>query len=237
MALPALTTAPSPTLVDPVPSNAYGASADLMGRAAETYAGVAQGSPIMESMNSYLNPYYKEVMESATSRMIDQRNQDLMKVGDAAEAAGAFGGSRHGILDAEVYDRSQRNIAEMEYGMLSDRFNTAAALGAQDVGFNLAGAQGMQGLAGDYFNTGERIRQNQMADGTMQQQLLQAILSGASGQFDDYMSSPYQTIDLLSSVMSRDPRAAEQTQSYTPGLYDYIGLGLQTYGSWLGRPA
>lgn len=211
----------------------YDKSAAALGQAGDTFAGIAGGSPIYESMNAYLNPYYNEVIQGVTGRMTDQRNQDLMRVGDQAAASGAFGGSRHGLVESQLYDTTNRNIGEMTNQMLGERFNTAAGLGAQDVALR-AGAAGNLGQLGNMgFNIGQQINNQQMQQGSMQQQLLQAILGTASGQFDQYVNSPQQALSLLMAAIGADPRTAERTQTTTPGLFDYLSMGAGLAGTAL----
>ena len=212
-------------------TNAYGASAAALGQAGNTAGALSQGSPIYQSMNAYLNPYYNEVINGVQGRMVDQRNQDLMRVGDQASAAGAFGGSRHGLVEGQVYDNANRGIGEMTNQMLAQRFDTAAGLGAQDAGIRLAASGQLGNLGQIGFGIGQSIDNQQMQQGTMQQQLLQAILGQASGQFDQYVNSPQDALSLLTAALGSDPRQREQTQTSTPGLLDYLSLGAGLAGT------
>lgn len=223
----------TPPSAPAIGSNPFEQSSDLLDRAGGVYGGIAEGNPIADSMNAYLDPYYKEVISDVTGRALDRRDQDLMRVGDQAVAGGAFGGARHGLVESQVMSEYDRNINEMTNSMLSDRFNTAASLGQSDVMARLQAAGAMEGLGGNLYGIGQDLNDRQMASGNMQQQLLQQILGGASGQFDQYMNSPYQMIDLLNATLGSDPRNAERTQSSTPGLFDYLSLGAGMGSAWL----
>lgn len=223
----------SPVSAPSAGTNPFEKSSDYLDAAGGVYGGIAGGNPIADSMNAYLDPYYKEVISDVTGRAMDRRNQDLMQVGDNAAASGAFGGARHGLVESQVMSDYDRNINEMTNSMLSDRFNTAANLGQSDVLARMQAAGGLQGLGGQMYDIGQDLNDRQMASGTMQQQLLQSILSGASGQFDSYMNNPYQMIDLLNSTLGADPRKAEGTQTSTPGLFDYLSLGAGMGSAWL----
>ena len=209
----------------------YDASASALGTAGQTAGGIATGSPIFESMNAYLNPYFNEVISGVQGRMRDERDLALGQVGDQAQASGAFGGSRHGLVEGQVYDTSQRNVGEMTNQMLAERFGTAAGLGAQDAGLKLQGAGQLGQLGQLGFGMGQQINQQQMQQGTMQQQLMQAILGQASGQFDQYANSPQNALSLLMAAIGSDPRQAEMTQTSTPGLFDYLSLGAGLAGT------
>ncbi len=87
--------------------NVYDYAAQYLKDAGSTYGAAATGQPILSSMNSYINPYYDEVLNSTISRMRDERDMTLDQIGANATAAGAFGGSRHGLVESQVYEPAQ----------------------------------------------------------------------------------------------------------------------------------
>ena len=97
-------------------------------------------------------------------------------------------------------------------------------------------AQGATQLGGQYYDVGNNIADRQMASGTMQQQLMQALMSGGAGQFSSMMQQPYQILDLLNAMNSSDPRNNNITTkgSTTPGLFDYLSLAAGMGSAYLG---
>lgn len=211
-------------------NNPYDASANAFSQAGSMFGDVGTAGQIGRAGSQYMNPYQEGVIDNVTGRMTDQRNMALGQVGDNAIQSGAFGGGRHGIVEGEIYDNSQRNIGEMQQGMYQQGFDTSMGLGAQDVGYQMGAGQNMQNLGSTMFGVGNTLGDRQMRDGLMQRGISQEVLGGAANGLDQYMNSPNDALNSLLAAVRGDPRSQESTQSYNPGLYDYLGLGMQTAG-------
>lgn len=270
-------------------SAAYDQALGLTGQAASMYA---SGSPamagdaatydpsmvnapqtIMSGISGYMNPYTQDVIDASMSDI--QRQTDLQQMTNAATASksGAFGGSRHGVVEALTNSEGQRNMANTAAQLRSQGFNTAAGLAGQDINnimnseqfnaasantagqFNagaenawnaakgqdwLARAAGIAGtggqmssLAGQGFNFGQNIDQQQMVQGTLQQQLAQSIMDKSSGQYQDFASQPQSILNMALQSLGMNPLNQENTTSgqYTPGWFDYLSLGAQVAGA------
>lgn len=83
-------------------------------------------------MGRYFNPFLQQVGGQMVSDMGRARDMQIQGDEDKALAAGAYGGSRHGVADAETtrgyYDRLGANLGQL----YSRGFDTAAGLGQQD---------------------------------------------------------------------------------------------------------
>lgn len=225
-----------------VGENPYDQAANLMGQASDVYGNAANNTPTaLGSMNQYLNPYYQNVMRDVTRNMQRDMRVGLNQIGDEAQAAGAFGGGRHGLREATYMGEVNRNIGDISNQMQMQQFNTAANLGAADANRNLqgmlAGAGGLAGMGQNYYNIGNDITNRQMQAGQQQQSLLQQSLSQASGQFDSYIQSPTDALRILMAGLASDPRQAN-FQGYgannasgeagrQPGAADYLQAGLR----------
>ena len=205
-----------------------------MQQAGSTYGGVAQGGQALQSMNAYLNPYQSQVIDNTTNRMMDQRDMQLNQVAGNANAAGAFGGSRHGLVESNVYDNSMRKISDMQIQMNMQGFNTAAGYGLQDVNQQLAGAGGLMGASQQGFNMGQAIQGDQMQQGQQQQQLMQQILNAGNQQFGGYVNHPINMLNQQLAALSGNPLSGESMQTTTPGLLDYLGAGAGAAGAMMG---
>jgi hypothetical protein len=211
-------------------ANIFEQSQALMQGAGNTYADVQAPGAIARSMNQYINPYQQQVIDQTVGRMTDDRNNALMRVGANAGAAGAFGGSRHGLVESRMYDNSNRAIGEQVGNLSLQGFNTAAGLGAQDVNNQLAAAGGAANLGGMGFNQGMMVNQQQLQHGNQQQSLMQQILSGASRDFSGLLQHPYDMLNMQLAAAGQNPLMGNQSQQYTPGLFDYLSLAAQTAG-------
>ena len=78
-----------------------------------------------QSYQQFMNPYQQEVIDKYSQEM--QRNFDISRQGRAAQAlgAGAFGGGREGVLEAEAQRGFQQQLGTGIAGLLSSGFQTA----------------------------------------------------------------------------------------------------------------
>lgn len=125
------------------------------------------GSRVMgQNFADYLNPYTDQVVDTTMQDMERQRQMAMGDIAGSAQAANAFGGSRHGIAEAET----NRGFAD-EMGQISAQL--------RDQGFNTA----MQGFMGDSALMQQGDIANQVAglDANQQQQSAAQLLAGLSG--------------------------------------------------------
>lgn len=105
-------------------------------------------------INAYLNPYKQAALDPAIAEI--QRQGQILQNNNMARAqgAGAFGGSRHGLVEAETNRAILDQIARTQAEGLSRGFDTAAGLVSNDQGRALQAAQANQstGLQGDLAN-------------------------------------------------------------------------------------
>lgn len=209
----------------------FDTSANALNQANQAYSYTATPFALGTSMNAYLNPYRSQVIDDAVSRLRDRRAEDMNMIGANAAQSGAFGGSRHGLVESQTLSNYNREENEMVSRLLQQGFDTSAQLGATELGLMQGGAAGLLGLSGQAFDMGNQVNQQQMQAGTMQQQLLQAILGGASQQYGQYSTQPAGQLQMLLSAVQGNPLQNNVTQSYKPGLFDYLSLGANTYSA------
>lgn len=79
-------------------------------------------------IQKYLNPYTQSVVDTSLADV--QRNADIaaLQRSSMAAKAGAFGGSRHGVLDALASGETLREMGGLSSKLHSDAFNAASAL-------------------------------------------------------------------------------------------------------------
>jgi hypothetical protein len=106
------------------------------GLAAQMAGDMAQMAPYMITpytipdfdRSLYMNPYTSEVIDRTMDDMNRQRSISLQGIGDQAQSAGAFGGSRHGVADAET-QRAYADVMARTSAQLRDQgFNQASGL-------------------------------------------------------------------------------------------------------------
>lgn len=111
---------------------------------------IQAGSFAGADLSGYMNPYTESVIDASMADINRQRGTALQGVGDAADASSAFGGSRHGVAEAETGRNFDQIAAQTSAGLRQDAFNTAAGLHGQDQNRAMQAAMANQqaGLAG-----------------------------------------------------------------------------------------
>ena len=106
------------------------------GYQAQGYGATMQGGPnsAASQMSNYTNPYENQVVQ-ATLRDIESGRQTAMNnVGAQATNANAFGGSRHGLVEAETNKAYTQQALDAAAKMRQQGFNTAIGAAQFDVG-------------------------------------------------------------------------------------------------------
>ena len=137
-------------------------------------------------VQKFMNPYQQQVIDEAIKQINRQGQMSRQNLQGQAVRAGAFGGSRQGVQDAEL-ERAlseQRNSAIV--GGLSQGYNQAATQAQQafeqSQGRKLAQAQGYQGIGGLYGQ--QAVQQAQLGQGGAGLQgTLSGQLAGLSGMY------------------------------------------------------
>lgn len=218
--------------------NAYTQAANAMtgaGTAAQGAIGAFGNVPtVAAGMNTYQNPFTQQVVNRATADIgrTTAMQQEANKA--AAARAGAFGGSRQGLVEAETNAASQRAIGDLSANLNLQGFNTAAQLAQGDIANRFTGASGMLSGAGTLgnlgtagFNMGNTLQQQQAQQGLLQQQMRQQQLNDAMQQFYGYANSPLAYLNTMGGALGGSPLANQSTatSSYKPGVLDYLSFG------------
>lgn len=168
----------------------------------------------------YMNPY----IQSALQPQIDEarRQSDIQRVADAGRLtqAGAFGGSRQAIMDAE----NRRNLLQNLAGITGAGYSTAFDKAQQQ--FNVE--QGRQQTAQDAANTYGLAALARQADLGAQQRAIESEGVAADyAQFKEERDFPYKGVQYMQSLLQGLPLA---TQSYTYAQPSQLSQIMQTSG-------
>jgi hypothetical protein len=236
------------------PSAATGQGINIAGQAAgramnTSYDPYATGQ-FGAQAGQYMDPYMQNVVDIQQREA--QRAADIAGTQRGAQAvqAGAFGGSRQAIMDAEA----ARNLATQKgdiqarglqdaYGRAQTQFNTeqqlreqskqyGAGLGLQGLQTAITGAQNLGVLGNQQFQQGMDVNKLQAGYGTQQQQQVQNILSQQYQDFQDQKRFPYQQLEFQSNLLRGTPSGTTQTMySAAPSPISQVaGLGTAAYG-------
>ena len=183
------------------------------------------------NIGQFMNPYTGMVTGQTLNDLERQRQMAVNTTGAQATQAGAFGGSRHGVAEALTNEGFARQGAQTFGNLQQQGFNTALGAAQNQQGFQLGGAAQLGQLGNQAFNTGQTIQQNQMQQGLMQQGLQQALIDAARGQYAGFTGSPGASLGAPMAALGAAPYGTTQTNTKTPGLLDYLALGLSTIPS------
>lgn len=189
---------------------------------------------VAAGMGTYQNPFTQDVVNRSIANIgrTTAMQQEANKA--AAANAGAFGGSRQGLVEAETNAAAQRNIGDLSANLGMQGFNTAAQLAQGDIANRFAGAGGMlagagtlSGLGTTGFGMANTLQQQQAQQGMLQQQMQQQQLNDAMQQFYGYANSPLAYLNTVGGALGGSPLANQQTRTsgYKPGVLDYLSFG------------
>jgi len=212
-----------------------------------TPTSVASGQLASTSMTPYMNPYTTDVIKANEADILRGGQLGLNELGAQAQAAKAFGGSRHGVATGEMGRNIVQQLAQSSAGLRQQGFQQAQQAAQSDIQSKLqadlanqsAGLQGQQqrlGAAGQLadisnlgFGMGQTVTKNLAQQGAQQQAMQQALIEAAKQRFAGYTGQPQQTLGYLSQAIGASPVPQTQTTSKQPGLFDYLTLGASMY--------
>lgn len=191
---------------NPVGGNVFQTSANLFNQAA---AG--------PNIGQFMNPFTQDVIGRTGMDMARQASMQQNALGAQASAAGAFGGSRHGVAEGTMLGDYGRAFGDIAANLRQGGFNTA---------LNAAqGQQGIQsGLAGQGFGFGQGIGQQQFQQGSAQQAMNQGLIDAIRGQFGGFTGAPMQSLQMpLAAVGAANMGQQTQTTRTNPGALGILG--------------
>jgi len=213
--------------------NAFATSSGALNEGVDTLSRVANPFAVNMTMNQFMNPYRASVIDNAVGRLEDARSRELNDIEGQAFGAKAFGGSRHGVVDAYTRDNYSRNRDELVSRLLQEGFDTTANLSLGALGQQESAGRGLVDASGSAFNLGQGALNMQQQAGGQIQNLVQNLLAQASGQTDAFINYPQTSLGTALAGVQGNPLAAQTTttQSYNPGLFDYLSFGAGLVGS------
>ena len=181
-------------------------------------------------MGAYQNPYEQAVVDKTLSDVGAASQLGMNQLGAQATAARAFGGSRHGIAEAEMMKGFQQQALDKAAALRQQGFNTALGASQFDVGQQAAAAAANQAAANQAAQFGAQAgmtaqQLNQMAGMQGQQQQLAAAqqLAGLGQQAFGYGQS----------IQNQQMQQGAMQQQMMQNL---INAAKQQYAGYAGQP-
>jgi len=214
----------------------FGRGIGALDQAATTAAQATQAYD-PQSFQKFMDPFQQNVIDEYTKEMNRQFDISKQTRDAAAQRAGAYGGDRSGVLEAEATRGFQDTLGRGIAGLLSSGFRDAQTRGMTEFSDrmkNIAQAATTQGNIGSTFGQlgqAAPIAASTTADilgkaGTTQQAIDQAGLDALFRQQQQQFKLPFDALALQSNIVSGLP----STIGFNPmsgmqgGINPLIGL-------------
>ena len=172
---------------------AAGTAATAAGALTGTGAGTGAGS-----IASYMSPYQQDVIDTTMAEFDRQRDaQKVKQAADVLGTPGAYGGGRHGVLEAEYAAASDRNRAGLQAGLLQQGFQQGQAARLQDFRNQQALATQQAGLGTQALGNVQRQIAGLGTLGATQQVQNQAVLDAQRQAAQMAVQEPINRLGML----------------------------------------
>jgi len=193
-----------------------GVSPYISAAGALTGAGAGTGAG---TISEYMSPYKQAVIDATLAEYDIQAQKGLTGIGTAAVGAGAYGGGRHGVAEAEYLSSSDRNRAALQAGMLQQGYGIGQQARQQDLMNQLTLGGATAGLA-----------QGQLGMGTYQ-----AGLAGLAPQLAGGDIGMLSQVGDIQQRQAQNVLTAETQANRMAAMEPYQRLGV--YGQGVGQLA
>jgi len=195
-------------------------------------------------LDRYMSPYMQGVVEQQKQQAVQDYSRQIPGMRAMATRAGARGGTREALLQAEGQRGLQQQLQNIQATGLQNAYQQATQQAAQDAQlraqYGLAGTQlgeqsrqfgaglGLQGIqqqlaaAGQLGQLGQQQYQQtagilgaQLGAGAQQQAQKQKMLESNYQRFIDEMTYPYKQLEFMSNLLRGTPSSAETRNVYT----------------------
>ncbi len=204
--------------------NTYGTIGNLQNANAGTVGGT--------DLSAYMNPYTNNVINSSLGVLNQQKQLALNQAGDRAQAAGAFGGDRQAVEDANIQTQYGLQGAQLAAGLNQSNFQNAQTMANQDIQNKIA-QQGVNLQAANSGLLGQTTSLNNLYNiGAGQQNTQQAADTAKYNQYLSGQMFPQSQVSYLSSLLSAIPQqgTTTSTQPYYNNMGSTLGgLGMLAY--------
>jgi hypothetical protein len=182
-----------------------------------------------QQISQYLNPYQSYVTDEIGRQGQMMQNQ----LGAQAVNAGAFGGGREGVQQAELQGRTLSEMGRAQ----AQGFQTALGAAQQQQQVGLQGGQLLGQLGAQQQAMAQGDINQLMAAGGLQRQLAQQALDAQRQTALQREYEPYQRAEFLKNIYAAGPTSQSSlTQTTTPGggnpLAQAAGAGLGAYATY-----
>lgn len=194
------------------------------------------------AVGAFMSPYMQNVVDRQKQGAIQDYSRSIPGMGANAARAGALGGTRNALVQAEaqrgLYDRLdniQAQGLQNAYGQGLQSMQFGSNLGLQGLGLGLQGAGLMGNMGAQQFSQQAGILDAQRAAGQQQQAQEQARLDRLYQDFTNEQNYPYRQLGFMSDILRGTAPLSTQSgttmyQAQPSTLNQLTGAGMTAYG-------
>ena len=173
-------------------------------------------------LNPYMNPYQQQVIDRSLNTLDQQRLRALNGVSDDAMRAGAFGGSRHGVMAGVTNAEAASAAGDLSANLNAQNFAQAQGAAGQDIATRLQAALSNQNadLQGAALNLNAAQAGGALA-GAGQEAYLRSILASLQGSG---MEQTQQQNELNAAQQLYNEQRLDPVQRYQTNLDALAGI-------------
>ena len=183
-----------------------------------------------QQISQFLNPYQQYV----TNEIGRQGQMMQNKLGSQAIGAGAFGGGREGVQQAELQGRTLSAMGQAQ----AQGFNTALGAAQNQQRIGLQGGQLLGALGQQQQNMAQSDINQLMAAGGLQRQLAQTTLDAQRQSTLQQQYEPYQRAEFLANLYAAGPKTQSGvtmgTGPSTSPFAQAMGTGIGAFAAYQG---
>jgi len=209
--------------------------------------GLAQGAanPLTAGqIQSYLNPYTQNVVDTTNAQMAHDNASQMASLQGNQIAQGALGGNATGVAKAILAGQQGRTMAGVDANLYNQGYQGALQTAAQQYQQNpLAAGNAIANYGISGQNAALTGATAQVGAGSLQQQTEQANLNALYGQYQQAQAYPYQQTQWLAGLgtgvgSNLGGTSSGSTTGPAPNqTAQYLGLGLTAAGMLSDRDA
>lgn len=201
-------------------------AADVAARAAEfTYADPSR-------VQQYMNPYLQAALDPTLRAIREQQTQTMQGLGSQAQAAGAFGGSRQGVLEAQTLGRFGEQMGDVIGTGYAQAFDRATRLMGDEQARQLEGASALSQAANQLRQLGYADADVLRTLGAEERGLQQSQMDADYQQYLRSQAFPYEQLQARLSPLGYGSQVAGAAPTYQqPSQFQSLLGNLGAIGS------
>lgn len=161
--------------------------------------------PTVGTVESYMNPYLQSVLDPQIREARRQADISRMNTASRLAQAGAFGGGRQAIMEAEGERNLATQLADITGKGYASAYDTARQQRLAELGLGQAGAKGLADIGTSQQAAGLQNLAQQLSAGQTQRDIQQAGLTADYGQYLREFNYPQEQLSKMGEAIKAMP--------------------------------